>query len=248
MNGRYARQIAMPYVGEAGQKRLGEGTAAVVGCGALGSACAGYLARAGVGRIVLIDPDRVELSNLQRQSLYSMSDLGGLKAEAAARSLSAVNPEIELLPVAGRLDDGSAPELLSGAGVVLDCTDNLASRHAINRFCVRRGIPWIYAGVAGGEGMTMNILPGGPCFRCLAPEPAPAVEDTAANRGILSTTAALLAAVQGTEAMKILMHGPGHESVRRTLLYINLIDNCFEQRAVARLAGCEVCGGGQNGN
>ena len=75
-----------------------------------------------------------------------------------------------------------------------------------------------------------------------------AVEETAASRGILSTTAALLAAVQGTEAMKILMHGPGHESVRRTLLYINLIDNCFEQRAVARLAGCEVCGGGQNGN
>ena len=109
MNGRYARQIAMPYVGEAGQKRLGEGTAAVVGCGALGSACAGYLARAGVGRIVLIDPDRVELSNLQRQSLYSMSDLGGLKAEAAARALAAVNPEIELLPVARRLEAEAGP-------------------------------------------------------------------------------------------------------------------------------------------
>ena len=132
---------------------------------------------------------------------------------------------------------------------MLDCTDNLASRYAINRFCVRHGIPWIYAGVAGGEGMTMNILPGGPCFRCLAPEPAPAVEGHGREPlHIEHHRRPACAAVQGTEAMKILMHGPRHESVRRTLLYINLIDNCFEQRAVARLAGCEVCGGGQNGN
>ena len=223
---RYERQL--PLIGADGQARLLASRVAIIGQGALGTASASYLARAGVGSLLLVDDDSVELSNLQRQSLFDEYDVGASKAVTARDRLRRINSEIEVEACTRRLD--------------VDGTDNLAARELINRWCVEHRVPWIYGGVAGGRGMTMNILPGGPCFKCLMP--GGAMEgDNARTSGIFSTTAALIAAIQCTEAVKILARGVNDASVRRTLLYVDLAENNFEQHAVTRLPGCSVCGG-----
>ena len=241
---RYSRQMIFPFIGRYGQEKLRTASVAIVGQGALGTACASYLARAGVGRLILIDDDHIELSNLQRQTLFTESDIGRNKAQAAASHLREINSSICIDAISFCLTEQNAEELLGDAQLVLDATDNFAARITINSFCVPRLIPWIYAGVVKGNGMTLNILPGGPCFRCLMPEdPDPADEyPIAGTTGILSTTAPFLSALQCTEAIKILVHGSGHTSVRRTLFYFDLCENIFEQTPVARIPSCPVCG------
>lgn len=237
---RYERQL--PLIGADGQARLLASRVAIIGQGALGTASASYLARAGVGSLLLVDDDRVELSNLQRQSLFDEYDVGESKAVTARDRLRRINSDIEVEACTGRLDADNADAILSGADLVVDGTDNLAARELINRWCVEHRVPWIYGGVAGGRGMTMNILPGGSCFKCLVPG-GETEGDNARTSGIFSTTAALIAAIQCTEAVKILARGVNDASVRRTLLYVDLAENNFEQHAVTRLPGCSVCGG-----
>ncbi|MEO8658944.1 MAG: ThiF family adenylyltransferase, partial [Bryobacteraceae bacterium] len=167
---RYSRQIRYKPLGEAGQRRIMAAHVTIVGCGALGSFHAGALARAGVGRIRLIDRDYVELSNLQRQWLYDETDAeeGLPKAVAAARHLAHVNSGVAVEPVVADLTPSNASELLSGTDLILDGADNFEVRYLINDWCVQQSVPWIYGAAVGSYGLTMAILPGqGPCLRCV---------------------------------------------------------------------------------
>lgn len=211
MTGRHVRQERLPQVGAAGQRRLGASRVAIVGCGATGSRMAELLARAGVGHLRLIDRDIVELSNLQRQALYTTADAEAVepKAAAAARALTAIDPGLRVESHVEDLEARNAGELLAGVDLVLDGTDNFPTRMVCNDWCVREGRPFIYTGVVGIEGQVLVVQPGGPCLRCYVPEvPAPGVLPTCETAGVLGTAVALVAAVAAGEALKLLLGSP----------------------------------------
>jgi adenylyltransferase/sulfurtransferase len=204
---RYSRQILFAGLGEEGQARILAGKAAIVGCGALGTHQADALARAGAGRLLLIDRDYVELANLHRQCLYKESDAeeGLPKAVAAARRLAEVNSDIEVVPAVADLTAANVAELLGDADVVLDGSDNFETRYLINDFCVSRAIPWVYGGAVASMGAVMPVLPGvTACLKCLFPVPPPGGAATCETIGVLNTVPALVASIQASEALKIL--------------------------------------------
>jgi adenylyltransferase/sulfurtransferase len=243
LDDRYSRQILFPPIGEAGQRRLAAASVAIVGCGATGSATAALLARAGIGRLRIIDRDYVESSNLQRQSLFDEADARESlpKAVAAQRKLTELNSAIE---VEARVDDltpENADELLQGLQLILDGTDNFETRYVLNDYAVSNSIPWIYAAAVGSYCATMNILPGyTACLACLFPYPPEAAE-TCDTAGILNSAAHLASALQSAEALKFLVGA--RENLRRTLFSFDVWKN--EQAEVA--AGspgddCRACG------
>lgn len=204
---RYSRQIRYGGIGEDGQERLLAARVAVVGCGALGSFQAGALARAGVGNLVVIDRDYVESSNLQRQWLFTEADAAeGLpKAAAAARELALINRECRVDAHVADLTAGNAEELLDGAEVILDGTDNFETRYLINDFAIAHEIPWVYGAAVGSYGLSMPVLPGETaCLRCVYPDPPEGVQPTCETAGVLNTVTSIVAALQVTEAIKIL--------------------------------------------
>lgn len=220
---RYSRQIVFPGIGEEGQRRLLASCVAVVGCGALGSFQAVALARAGLGRLVLIDRDYVEWSNLQRQWLYEESDAeeGLPKAVAAARRLSRINSETELRPVVADLTPANIHEILAGADLILDGADNFQTRYLINDLAVREGKPWIYGAALGGYGVTMPVVPGrSACLKCLYPEPPSGIQPTCETEGVLNVVTSAVASVQVADAIHILCRGK--ESVRLRITTIDL--------------------------
>jgi adenylyltransferase/sulfurtransferase len=204
---RYSRQERFGEIGRQGQIRISQALAVVVGCGALGSVQAEALARAGVGRLRIIDRDYVELSNLQRQFLYDESDAAeGLpKAIAAARRLKAVNSEIEIEPIVADLVPSNAVELLADAAVILDATDNFEARYLVNDFAVSQGVPWIYGGAVGSYGIKLAIFPERTaCLRCIYPNPPQGVQPTCETAGVLNAVTLAVAALQTADALKIL--------------------------------------------
>jgi len=204
---RYSRQILFREIGEQGQERLLASHAVIVGCGALGSLQAMALARAGVGRLTIIDRDYVEPSNLQRQFLFEESDAADAlpKAAAAERHLRQMNSEIEIHGVIDDLNPSNAEELLGGAAVVLDGTDNFETRYLINDFAVSRGIPWIYGAAVSSYGLTMPVFPGRTaCLRCVYPEPPAGAQPTCDTVGVLNALTAAIASLQVADATKIL--------------------------------------------
>jgi molybdopterin/thiamine biosynthesis adenylyltransferase len=241
---RYSRQVLFPGIGERGQERLRGAHAAVVGVGATGAATASLLARAGVGRITLIDRDFVEASNLQRQMLFDEEDARQAlpKAEAARRKLVGINSSIEITAKIADVIPRNIVDLIEDASLILDCTDNFETRYLINDLCVRDGRAWIYAGAVGSYAATMNILPGTACLACVFPTaPAGAVE-TCDTSGILSTAVNLAASLQATEALKFLTGQP--EVMRRTLLSFDVwTGERSEIGARVPRPDCEVCGG-----
>ncbi len=241
---RYSRQVVFAELGEEGQRHLSEACAVIVGCGALGSFQADALARAGTGRIVLIDRDYVEWSNLQRQCLFEEADAeeGLPKAVAAARRLGRVNSEIEIVPVVADLTPENVEELLGGAQVVLDGTDNFETRYLINDFCVSRGIAWIYGAAVGSYGVAMPVLPGETaCLACVYPEPPAGDQPTCETAGVLNAAPQFVAAFQAAEALKIL--AGRRESVTRGILTADLWRGEVRQVAMpARDPECTACG------
>lgn len=217
---RYVRQTILPEIGPDGQSRLGAAHVVVVGCGALGSHQAQLLARAGVGRLTIVDRDFVERSNLQRQILFTDADAaaGIPKAVAAERALAAINPAIEVTGVVADLNATSAAELLAGADIVCDGTDNFETRYLVNDWAVREGAPWVYGGVIGTGGLVLPILPGEtPCLRCVFETPPAAGSlPTCETAGVLGATVAVIAGLQTTEVLKILVGA--RERVMRALL------------------------------
>jgi adenylyltransferase/sulfurtransferase len=234
---RYSRQVLFAPIGVAGQQRLARAHVAIVGCGAMGAASASLLARAGVGTLTLIDRDFVEPSNLQRQVLFDEADAreGLPKAEAARRHIAQFNSGVTVHARIADLVPGNIAELLAGADILLDATDNFETRYLINDFAVQQGKPWIYAAAIGAYAATMNILPAPSlttdhlplttvsptaCLACIFPKPPTGNVDTCDTAGILSTAVNLAASIQVTEALKFLTGQP--HLMRRTLLSFDL--------------------------
>ncbi len=238
---RYSRQMILPNWGQEGQERLAKRTVVVVGCGALGSHIAAHLARAGVGRLVLADRDFVEWHNLPRQALYDEEDArtGLPKALAAAQRLRCINAQVQIDEHIMDVNADTVEPLIQGADLVLDGSDNFEVRYLLNEACVKHGIPWIYGGVLGTYGLTAPILPGEtPCLRCLlGPMPPPGAVPTCETAGILGTVVAIIAALEVTEGLKILLGR--HEELLRSLVMIDIWHGDFERAAVQK--GKELC-------
>lgn len=227
-------------VGEEGQKRLGQGHVVIIGLGGLGSVMADALVRCGVGNATLIDRDFVELSNLQRQTVYSEDDIGKPKAEVMFKWLKNVNSEIELETLVTDINRNNIEDTIKEADIVMDCTDNMKARYIINDACVKRGIPWIYTAILGTYGMTMNIIPSeGPCLRCLLPKkPKAGSLETCATAGVLFSIPRVMANIAATEAVKILLKA----EIRREMLTVDLWKNEYELTLVSRNSDCPCCG------
>ena len=239
---RYSRQVL--FLGVEGQRRLQMARVAIVGCGATGSAVASLLARSGVGTLRLIDRDYVEASNLQRQALFDEADAAESipKALAAARKIAAFNSQIVVEPQVSDLTPANIQALLGGMQLILDGTDNFETRYLVNDYAVKRSVPWIYAGVVGSYGITMNILPGQTaCLACIFPDPPRGTFETCETAGILNSAVNLVASIQATEALKLLVGA--EDKLRQTLLSFDVWKN--EQAEVAASTprdGCRVCG------
>jgi molybdopterin-synthase adenylyltransferase len=242
---RYSRQVLFAGIGEAGQERLGSAHAALVGCGATGAAAASLLARAGIGKLTLIDRDFVEESNLQRQVLFDEADARESlpKAEAARRKIALFNSEVVVHAHVADLTPGNIHELLAGADIILDATDNFETRYLVNDYAVEQGKPWIYSAAVGAYAITMNILPEETaCLACIFPEAPTGTVETCDTAGILNSAVNLVASLAVTEAIKFLV-GAG-DRLRRTLLSCDLWTNEWSSLSAAPpRPSCEVCQG-----
>jgi sulfur-carrier protein adenylyltransferase/sulfurtransferase len=239
---RYARQIVLPGVGEAGQARLNARSVALIGAGGLGSPLALYLAAAGVGRIGLIEFDTVDLSNLHRQILYRTEDLGRRKAEIARERILSVNPHVQVDLWPERLEAANAADILGRFDVVADGSDNFATRYLVNDACVLLGKPNVHGSVFRFEGQVSVFDPRvGPCYRCLFPVPPPPDSiPSCAEGGVLGVLPGVIGVLQATEVLKILL-GLGETLAGRLLLY-DASRMEFRELRVARNPDCPVCG------
>lgn len=245
LNERYSRQVLFPEIGAEGQRRLQAARIAIVGCGATGSALASLLARSGVGTIRIIDRDYVEPSNLQRQALFDEADAAESmpKALAAARKIAAFNSQIVVEPQVADLTPANIEPLLEGVQLVLDGTDNFETRYLVNDYAVQRDVPWIYAAAVASYGVTLNVLPGKTaCLACIFPEPPAGSFETCETAGILNSAVNLVAAIEATEALKLLVGAEA--ALRRTLLSFDVWRNeRAEVAAASPRPGCRTCGG-----
>jgi adenylyltransferase/sulfurtransferase len=217
---RYSRQTILPEIGEAGQARLRAAKVLVVGAGGLGSPVATYLAAAGVGRIGLIDFDRVDITNLHRQILYGTSDVGRPKLEAARERIEDLNPDVDVVTHEARLTSENALEILRNYDVVIDGTDNFPTRYLVNDACVILGRPNVYGSVFRFDGQASVFATSeGPCYRCLYPEPPPAhLVPSCAEGGVLGVLPGVIGTIQATEAIKLIT-GAGEPLIGRMLLF-----------------------------
>jgi adenylyltransferase/sulfurtransferase len=244
LDDRYSRQVLFPGIGTEGQRKLQSARVAVVGCGATGSVLASLLARAGVGKIRIIDRDYVEPGNLQRQVLFEENDAKESlpKAVAAARKIAAFNSQIVVEPHVADLTPENVTRLLSKVHLILDGTDNFETRYLINDFAVKASLPWIYTAAVGSYGVTLNVLPGKTaCLACIFPDPPRGIVETCETAGILNSAVGAIAAIAVTEAMKQLV---GAESqLRRTVLSLDVWRNeRAEIDASHPRSGCRACG------
>lgn len=241
-SGRYSRQVLLSHIGEAGQQRMARGSALVLGCGGLGTVSANLLVRAGVGRAVVVDRDVVDLENLQRQVLYGERDVGRPKAEVAAEMLRAANSEVAIDSITADVNPYNIEALIEDMDVVVDGTDNLETRFLLNDACVKHSIPWVYGGAVETSGMVMSVLPGGPCFRCVFPGlPPPGSLPTCDTAGVLNALPGLIASIQATEAVKILLG----DRPCTDLLVWDLWDWDVQRVKVERREDCDCCGSGR---
>ena len=244
MQSRYSRQVILQNIGQKGQEKLLNSSVAIVGCGALGTVAANNLARAGVGKILIIDRDFVELNNLQRQMLFDENDVGAPKAVAAAEKIASINSDIEVHPIIKDINYTNIEEILNGVDLVIDGTDNIQTRMLINDVCVKNRIPWIYTGAIGTSGMSMNILPDKACIRCLYPGiPKAGSLPTCDTMGVLNTITVIMGSIETTEAIKILLgFYDDIESTNSNLLVYDTWNHSFDSIMVKKNEKCECCG------
>jgi len=242
---RYSRQILFAEIGSEGQERLLGSSAVLVGCGAMGTAVANLLVRAGIGALRLIDRDFVEPSNLQRQTLYEESDAreNMPKAVAAERRLRAINSSAQIEGIVTDLTAENAREFLSGFPLILDGTDNFETRLLVNDASVALGIPWIYAAAVGSAGVTMTILPSEtPCLACLlesGESPVAGADETCDTSGILNAAVNVIASIEATEATKILIGK--RDALHGRLISFDVWQNSYRAIRVARDPECRAC-------
>ena len=239
---RYSRQILFAPLGEDGQRKLTESSAVLVGCGALGSSIANILVRSGIGTLTIIDPDQVELSNLQRQSLFDEAAVAArrFKAEAAHERLGQNNHAVDVRVVIERLERHNIVQLIGRPNVILDGCDNFPTRYLLNDYSVRENIPWIFGACAAAYGVAMPILPGRtPCLRCIFPTP-PEQTLTCQQVGILAPIVHMVAAIQTAEATKILSGNAAQ--ITPVLFNVDLWESHLHAlRSVKRDPGCLCC-------
>ncbi len=241
---RYSRQERFAPIGTEGQQRLADSRVLVCGCGALGSMIAERLARAGVGHLRLLDRDWVELSNLQRQTLFTEEDArqSRPKADAAVERLRQVNSQIELSAVVEDLSYENIDSLARDCDLILDGTDNFETRFLINDYCVKNSVPWVHGGCLGASGQVLSILPGETaCFRCLVPElpPREALE-SCDSAGVMGPAVGLIACLQAAEALKILS-GNQSETCRK-LMVVDTWHTDLRLISLSKQPNCEACG------
>lgn len=242
---KYSRQILFHGLGEAGQERLLASSAVLVGCGALGTVAANLLVRAGVGRLRIIDRDFVEMSNLQRQTLFEESDARDAlpKAVAAERRLRAINSGVRVEAVVEDLAPDNAEDLLEGFPLIVDGTDNFETRLLVNDAAILTGTPWIYAAAVGSYGVTMTILPGETaCLACLVESgdgTAMGAEETCDTAGVLNAAAGAIASLEAAEAIKFL--AGRREQLNQKLVSCDVWTGKFQSIHVARNPECRAC-------
>jgi sulfur-carrier protein adenylyltransferase/sulfurtransferase len=239
---RYSRHLILPEVGLDGQKKLKAGSVLCIGAGGLGSPATLYLAAAGVGRIGLVDFDAVDASNLQRQILHGTPDVGRSKLQSAKARLTALNPEVRVETFETRLTSANALELFEGYDVILDGTDNFATRYLVNDACVLLRIPNAYGSIFRFEGQaSVFATESGPCYRCLYPEPPPpGLVPSCAEGGVLGVLPGVIGTIQATESIKLIL-GAGSTLVGRLLLY-DAWGMRFRELKLRRDPACPVCG------
>lgn len=238
---RYVRHLALPEVGLAGQVRLKAARVLLVGTGGLGSPAALYLAAAGVGTLGVVDFDRVEVSNLQRQVLFGSSDVGRPKVEAARERLLGLNPYVEVVPHPERLEAANVEQLVARYDLVVDGSDNAATRYLVNDACVRAGKPDVWGAVQGFEGqVAVFATPGGPCYRCLFPmPPPPGTIPSCSEGGVLGVVPGVVGMLQATEAIKQIL-GLG-EPLAGRLLVFDALKLTFREVRLRRDPDCPRC-------
>jgi molybdopterin/thiamine biosynthesis adenylyltransferase len=236
---RYSRQMILPQVDTHGQQALLDSRALVIGVGGLGSAAATYLAAAGVGRLTLVDRDRVELSNLQRQIAHRQQDIGRPKAESARDSLLALNPEIRIEAINSRLDEALLTSLVGAADIVLDCSDNFPTRFALNRACVAARKPLVSGAAIRLEGQVAVFRPGGPCYQCLFRDETGDATESCEQAGVLGPLVGVIGSLQALEAIKLLL-GLG-ETLEGRLLLFDAERTGFRELKLKRDPRCPTC-------
>jgi molybdopterin/thiamine biosynthesis adenylyltransferase/rhodanese-related sulfurtransferase len=240
---RYSRHLLIPEVGIAGQQRLLESNVLLIGAGGLGSPAALYLAAAGVGRIGIVDDDRVDASNLQRQVLHSTAELGESKADSARETLEGLNPDVNVVTYEERLTSGNVDRILGdGWELVVDGADNFPTRYLLNDASVWHGTPVVHGSIYRFEGQATVFKPyEGPCYRCLFPQPPPPeLAPSCAEGGVLGVLPGVIGSLQANEALKLLLD-IGEPLIGRLLLFDALTAN-FEEVTVRRDPNCPVCG------
>jgi adenylyltransferase/sulfurtransferase len=239
---RYSRHILLPQVGIEGQERLSAARALIIGAGGLGSPAALYLASAGIGTLVLADGDTVDLTNLQRQIMHRTSAIGRAKVLSGAATLAEINPHCRVVPLQERLSGERLEQEVAAADVVLDCSDNFATRHAVNRVCVKHAKPLVSGAAVRFDGQVAVFdarRRDAPCYHCLFPEAEDVEEVRCATMGVFAPLVGIIGATQAAEAMKLVI-GCGEPLAGRLLLLDGLAMD-WRSIAVPRDPGCTVC-------
>lgn len=213
---RYKRHILLPEIGEEGQRKLLDGSVLVVGAGGLGAPLLLYLAAAGIGHIGIVDFDRVDVSNLQRQVLFTTEDVGNLKAESALGRIKALNPDVDVVACNFRFDAVNARKLVADYDVVLDATDDIGTKYLINDTCVENGTPFVHAAVNCYGGNVMTVVPGSACLRCVFPEAVK--QKDSSEYGVFGAVPGIAGAVQAAEVVKLIA-GVGKPLVNRMMSF-----------------------------
>ncbi|MBI5166842.1 MAG: molybdopterin-synthase adenylyltransferase MoeB [candidate division NC10 bacterium] len=238
---RYSRHIILPEVGGKGQRKLLSSGALIIGAGGLGSPAALYLAAAGVGRIGIVDFDVVDLSNLQRQILHHVRDVGRPKVTSAAETIADINPDVKVVPYQVQLSSENVKDILAGYDVIVNGCDNFPTRYLVNDACIFLNKPLVDGSIFRFEGQATVFIPGKGCYRCLFPSPPPpGLVPSCQEAGVLGVLCGVIGSIQGLEAVKILL-GIG-ESLAGRLLFVDALTMEFRQVKVRRDPNCPVCG------
>lgn len=235
---RYKRNVMLPEIGCEGQRRLAESRVLVVGAGGLGSPVILYLAAAGVGNLTIVDFDRVDLSNLQRQIIHTTTDLGRLKTESACGKVQRLNPDIRVTAACCRFDSRNAPALVADHDIVVDATDSLRAKYLVNDTCVHAGIPFVHGAISRFTGNVFTYVPDAPCLRCLFPEAVQQRESSA--DGILGAVAGIAGCIQAAETIKCLIQAG--DMLTGRLLTFDALSMQFHTVDFDRLPECPCCG------